>query len=1339
MKHFLWNHKVTTLTAPPQLFQTFLPITNVEEAVNTIKYSSSSTPAYKCQETYRAYPWGWELKETSISNDTVFLPTEYEYYTDPAYYGYGQLKQVAYPDGFWQKRVYGDYVVQPETPTGTFGGSGSRIGLKIYQPYFDGLDGGAVSPDDANDDNCSVTEYTTMGQIGGPPAIVTLNHRKYISLTAPQLYHVSGIKYTGLNTTYNADGWPDTWTFDCDDASPLGMAGHTFKNHPDALTKIYTYDHGTYDGMSNEISINPTNHLYAADGLNQYFPDHQATEYDLNNVSFSEGTEQQFEPEPSDDWIDDGNYFYNIDGHEVYDIMLPQVTKKKAMIYHRGNMVQWESYVYMGSLSIDPTPSGEDIYPQWAMLTKLRYYYDSLGHATNIVRIDPISSQARTLYSCDYRGNSAYDGELLLSETDEFGRKTSYAYDSLQRIHSSTDHVYGGRPDQVTTFTYDANGQKTSQVTTAGSLTQSQSATFDIAGRVIDQVDQSGIESQIAYGPDNLTTTTTYPGGLTTTQVNYIDRHSKSLTGDAAVSKYYDHRTVGCFGNINGMCFGGEDLDEEFTRLGAEDSPRWKGQAADLHGHSNALTEWPTGGGTANTAWHTYDYFFNSILSESTSAGYPRVYYHGDFYENPTFKATLPYGTGDDLNISRNTWAKSRIIAIGDILFQATTNFVYLTDETDDKTVQSIHLEQLNGFTGTEAARTIDYDADNNDTTTTTTIDRANNKITTTTSQPHTSTLTATNIYQNGLPLSSSTLSVASPTVYKYDALGRTNQIISPLGDSAYINYDPVTSWVTSQTDFTGQTTRYEYYSPTEANAGKLKCQTGPTGKKTYYSYTTRGELHQTWGDVPYPAEYRYNEYGDLTNLITFRNDSGWTGSFWPSVDYSTGDNTYWQYDDASGALLKKTDATNHSVTYTYDPTTGRLLTRSWARLNGGMPVTVTNSYNGFGDLVAQEYSDGTPNVYFNNYNRAGQPRQIVDGSGTTEMTYDHASRLVASYCSAGLLNGITVSNHFDPYKGRDAVAVLNNATEMLEDDYGYDAYGRLGSVSSGGCSATYGYVPNSDLLQSTTFKNGGGNTVLTTTRTWDFGMRLRSIANVVDSTPVTSHSYQYDALNRRTQATLEDGSFWQYGYNDRDELTSANRNWASAPAPVSGQQFSYAYDNIGNRTTAGFGGDATGNPASLRTITYTNNSLNQYIGITTPGFENIIGAALATNTVTVNGGVADCKGEYFHREISISNTNQPVWQNVTNIAGTFTNKGGSLIPAHGQTLTYDADGNLTFDGIWNYEWDGENRLISMNMTNNVLNLAATNQLRLDFTYDYLGRRVQKIVASSTFVMGKNV
>ncbi len=47
-----------------------------------------------------------------------------------------------------------------------------------------------------------------------------------------------------------------------------------------------------------------------------------------------------------------------------------------------------------------------------------------------------------------------------------------------------------------------------------------------------------------------------------------------------------------------------------------------------------------------------------------------------------------------------------------------------------------------------------------------------------------------------------------------------------------------------------------------------------------------------------------------------------------------------------------------------------------------------------------------------------------------------------------------------------------------------------------------------------------------------------------------------------------------------------------------------------------------------------------------------------------------------------------------------FTQTGALLHPGASQTLTYDADGNLTFDGIWIYDWDAENRLKSMTMTN---------------------------------------
>lgn len=54
------------------------------------------------------------------------------------------------------------------------------------------------------------------------------------------------------------------------------------------------------------------------------------------------------------------------------------------------------------------------------------------------------------------------------------------------------------------------------------------------------------------------------------------------------------------------------------------------------------------------------------------------------------------------------------------------------------------------------------------------------------------------------------------------------------------------------------------------------------------------------------------------------------------------------------------------------------------------------------------------------------------------------------------------------------------------------------------------------------------------------------------------------------------------------------------------------------------------------------------HTSITTPGYEDIMGVAFATNPVTVNSGATDRKVEYFHREISVANGSSPVWQAVT-------------------------------------------------------------------------------------------
>ena len=55
-------------------------------------------------------------------------------------------------------------------------------------------------------------------------------------------------------------------------------------------------------------------------------------------------------------------------------------------------------------------------------------------------------------------------------------------------------------------------------------------------------------------------------------------------------------------------------------------------------------------------------------------------------------------------------------------------------------------------------------------------------------------------------------------------------------------------------------------------------------------------------------------------------------------------------------------------------------------------------------------------------------------------------------------------------------------------------------------------------------------------------------------------------------------------------------------------------------------------------------------------------------------------------------------------------------------TPTYDLDGNLTNDGVFAYSWDGENRLVAVEP----LVLTNGSPIKVTFTYDYMGRRVEK-------------
>jgi len=107
-----------------------------------------------------------------------------------------------------------------------------------------------------------------------------------------------------------------------------------------------------------------------------------------------------------------------------------------------------------------------------------------------------------------------------------------------------------------------------------------------------------------------------------------------------------------------------------------------------------------------------------------------------------------------------------------------------------------------------------------------------------------------------------------------------------------------------------------------------------------------------------------------------------------------------------------------------------------------------------------------------------------------------------------------------------------------------------------------------------------------------------------VNSQTISQYLYRNDALGRRSDVVYSGTAFaadhlFKWGYNDRSELTAADRHQGTDPDSPGTQYgtngaFDYAYDPIGNRESYQLdGGTAT---------TYTTNAVNQYTATANPG-----------------------------------------------------------------------------------------------------------------------------------------
>ena len=492
---------------------------------------------------------------------------------------------------------------------------------------------------------------------------------------------------------------------------------------------------------------------------------------------------------------------------------------------------------------------------------------------------------------------------------------------------------------------------------------------------------------------------------------------------------------------------------------------------------------------------------------------------------------------------------------------------------------------------------------------------------------------------------------------------------------------------------------------------------------------TCTGDTALTYGSRQYPVGYGYDAQGRMTTMTNW--------SAFPSAGARV---TTLNYDAYRGWLDSKRypDSTGPDYTYTAG---GRLSTREWARTGtGGQRILTTYKYgfqdgtgtNGVGDLIGVAYTydpASTPSLSYV-YDRLGRRITATQGGMTTTLSYDDASDFLGESYSGGVLDGFSVSSGYDSIDRRTSLTA-SGSSALLTNTFGYDSASELTSVSYGPFSANYSYVANSPLVGQIVCQSNS-TVQLTTTKQYDNLDRLWSIVSTPGASgqwPI-SYVYQYNQANQRTQASQYDNSFWKYDYDALGQVISGEKHW-SDNTHVPGEQFQYAFDDIGNRTSTESGGDQNGN--NLRSATYSVNNLNQYTSRTVPNGFDMLGQVNVGATVWVNGSVSDYRrGEFFQKGLTVTNSSQAVWLPVTVGAsnGATTNfvAGHEFVAETPENYTYDADGNLTQDGRWNYTWDAENRLIEMASLSGA---PSGSQVQAGFLYDYQGRRIQKLVSTN--------
>jgi RHS repeat-associated protein len=328
-----------------------------------------------------------------------------------------------------------------------------------------------------------------------------------------------------------------------------------------------------------------------------------------------------------------------------------------------------------------------------------------------------------------------------------------------------------------------------------------------------------------------------------------------------------------------------------------------------------------------------------------------------------------------------------------------------------------------------------------------------------------------------------------------------------------------------------------------------------------------------------------------------------------------------------------------------------------------------------------------SPSLTFS-YDAMSRLSQMVDGIGTTAFGYTPAGQLASE---TGPWASDTVSYTY-ANQLRQTLNLLQPNASPWAQSYGYDAVNRLQTVTSQAGLFQYAYSPglagasSSALVRQILLPNGA-----VISNSFDGNARMTSTYLVNSGrTVLDSSAYTYNVGNQRTQVERTGENYANYTY-DKIGQVIGDQAYESAVGNAArlNEQLGYAFDAAGNlnyRT----------NNALIANFQV--NTLNELTANTNGGTLTVMGTATSTNLgVTVNGTAAST-----YSDATFAAPNMPLTTSYTAVAhdgyGRWATNMVSVNLANNISYQYDANGNLTNDGLRNFQYDDENELIQVSV-----------------------------------------